>query len=346
MPRMMSPRLNIVRVIVASSLLAALAFATKSTILAQGSGLTGTLVVVNKGANTANIIDIESGEILATLPTGNGPHEVAISSDGKRAVVTDYGGRAGGNTLTIIDVPKLAVERKVDLGQHARPHGIAFLPGDELVAVTSEDSRHVVLVRVTDGEIVSAIPTDQRGSHMLAAIASGELIYTSNIRDNSVSELVVADASHTRTFAVPEQPEAIGVTPDGSEVWVGSNARGTVSVVDTSSREVDEALGEFSWPYRILFTPDQRLVLIPDLRKHQLRIIDREGRNDIATLSFDGAAPQGITLTGDGKTVLLTLSQRYQVAISDLETRQVIKTLNTGARPDGVVYTSLVLAVR
>lgn len=337
-------RCGSIRSLLASSLLVGLALTSRAA--AQDSAVTGTLVVVNKGANTANIIDIESGEILATLPTGNGPHEVVLSSDGNRAVVTDYGGRAGGNTLTIIDVPELAVERKVVLGRHTRPHGIAFLPGDELVAVTSEDSRHVVLVRVTDGEIVAAIPTDQGGSHMLAAVASGELIYTSNIRDNSVSELLVAEANHARTFAVPEQPEAIGVTPDGGEVWVGSNARGTVSVIDTSSGQVEEAVGEFSWPYRILFTPDQRLVLIPDLRKHQLRIIDREVRSDIATLSFDGAAPQGITLTRDGKTVFLSLSQRDRVAIIDLETRQVIKTLSTGARPDGVAYSPSVLTMR
>ena len=99
---------------------------------------TGTLVVLNKGANTVDIIDVASGQTLQTLPTGQVPHEAAISSDGRVVVTTDYGARARGTTLTIIDVPGMRVERTAHLGDHIGPHGIAFLPGDSLVAVTTE----------------------------------------------------------------------------------------------------------------------------------------------------------------------------------------------------------------
>ena len=67
---------------------------------------TGTLVVVNKGANTASVIDITSGETVTTLPTGRGPHEAAVSSEGRWIVITDY---SGGNSLTIIDLAQPAV---------------------------------------------------------------------------------------------------------------------------------------------------------------------------------------------------------------------------------------------
>ena len=109
---------------------------------AQVSGITGTLVVTNKTPSTATIIDVASGRTLATLPTGAGPHEITISSDGRTAVVTDYSGQPG-RTLTVIDVPALRVVRTIDLGQYNRPHGIVFLPGDSLVAVTSEASGNV-----------------------------------------------------------------------------------------------------------------------------------------------------------------------------------------------------------
>ena len=57
-----------------------------------------------KGAASASIVDVSTGQILKTLPTGEGPHEVVVSADGATAVVTDYGGRSGGNTLTVIDL--------------------------------------------------------------------------------------------------------------------------------------------------------------------------------------------------------------------------------------------------
>src|SRR5690606_2629150 len=99
----------------------------------------GPLIVTNKSAATASFVDVAGNRLLATVPTGPGPHEIALSSDGRTAVVTDYGGgAAGGSTLTVIDVPARRVARTVELGEHRRPHGIAFLPGDSLVAVTSE----------------------------------------------------------------------------------------------------------------------------------------------------------------------------------------------------------------
>jgi DNA-binding beta-propeller fold protein YncE len=303
----------------------------------------GTLVVVNKAASTASIIDVASGETLATLPTGRGPHEVVVTSDGRTAVVTDYGDTAGNNTLTVIDVPGLKVARTVDLGQYRRPHGIAFLPGDSLVAVTSEETQTVVIVRVADGTIAATIATGQRGSHMLAITGDGATIYTGNIADGTVSELVVKTRLRTKLFNTPPEPEAIAVTADGREIWVGSNSEGKVSVIDTETGAIDGTIQGFSWPYRILFTPDQRQVLIPDLRANQLKWIDRAARQVVDVLEFEDAGPQGITLSTDGKLVYHSMSQQNRIAVIDLATRETLRYIATGEGPDGVAYTELVV---
>ena len=147
------------------------------------------------------------------------------------------------------------------------------MPGDEVVAVTTEQSGHVVLVNVATGEIVTAFPTEGDVSHMLAIPGSADLIYTSDIRDATVTEIEVARGATVRKFQVPVTPEAVGVTPDGSEVWVGSNELGIVSVIDTESGEVVQALEGFGWPYRVVFSEDGRTVLLPDLRGDELRIV-------------------------------------------------------------------------
>src|SRR5687768_9192182 len=121
-------------------LIVSIALATAGAASAQVSGLGGTLIVTNKSPSTATIIDVGSGRTLATLPTGAGPHEVVVSPNGTWAIVTDYAGTPGnpGKSLTVINVPQLRVEKTIDLGTYTRPHGIMFLPGDSLVAVTSE----------------------------------------------------------------------------------------------------------------------------------------------------------------------------------------------------------------
>jgi DNA-binding beta-propeller fold protein YncE len=308
---------------------------------AQVPGLGGTLVVTNKTPATATIIDVASGKTLATLPTGQGPHEVVMSRDGRVAVVSDYGAQGpGGNTLTIIDVPGRRVARTIDLGQYRRPHGMVLLPGDSLVVVTSEATGNVVIVNVAAGAVRRAIATTQNGSHMVAVTADGKRMYTGNIGSGTVSELDATTGQFVRTFPVPAQPEAINVTPDGAEVWVGSNATAKVSVVDPRSGTVTTAAEGLGWPYRVLFSPDRKLTFLPDLRNEELRFLDRASRKELGRLTFPGGGPQGITITPDGKYLLQSLSKQSRVAIIDVATRAVVGHLAAGETPDGVAYTN------
>ncbi len=119
-----------------------------------------TLLVANKSDDTVDLIDVDSGASRATLPTGNAPHEIAVSPDGKTAVVTDYGDReAPGSSLTVVDIADAKVLGTVDLGEHTRPHGAVWLSPSR-VAVTAEGSGHLLVVDPhagidADGRIVA-----------------------------------------------------------------------------------------------------------------------------------------------------------------------------------------------
>ena len=301
----------------------------------------GTLIVTNKSSSSASIISIASGQVVAELPTGNGPHEVAASRDGRWAVVSDYGAQTGGSTLTVIDVAERRVVRSIDLGSYTRPHGITFLPGDSLVAVTSEASQNVVIVSVARGMVVRGISTGQTGSHMLAVTGAADRIYTANIGANSVSELDVARGETVRMFQVPPAPEGIAVTPDGDQVWVGSNTGGVVSVVNTRDGTVQTAASGFSRPYRVLITPDRRSVLVPDFTTETLRVLDFASRTERGRVSLAGGGPQGLTVTPDSRTVFISLSAQDRVAIVDLESLSVKGYLPASHGPDGVAFSAI-----
>lgn len=319
----------------------ALLACASATATSQVSGLTGTLIVTNKSPSTATIIDVASGQALATLPTGNNPHEIVLSKDGRTAVITDYG---TGNTptLTVIDVPSRQVTRTISLGQYTRPHGIAWLPGDSLVAVTSEATQHVVIVHVASGAIRKAIPTQKAGSHMVAVTADGTRGWTGDMGSHTVTELNLVTGTSVRSITVPNVPEAINVTPDGSEVWVGSNATGKVSVVNTATGAVTTAAEGVSWPYRVLFTPDLKTVVLPDMRNHDVRFVDRVTHNELSRLSFPGAGPQGVIMTPDGRYLIESLSTQSRLVVIDMTTRTVAGYIPAGATPDGVAYTTTV----
>src|SRR5947208_11732982 len=86
------------------------------------------LLVLNKEDATLAIVD-PAGHVVARVPTGEGPHEVAVSTDGRFAFVGNYGKQTPGSTISVIDLVAQKELRRVDLGPLRRPHGIAFADG-------------------------------------------------------------------------------------------------------------------------------------------------------------------------------------------------------------------------
>jgi YVTN family beta-propeller protein len=333
------------------SLAAALTMtATPVTLASQGTPRPrGTLVVSNMSDNTATILDAASGRVLATVPTGEGPHEVAISHDGKWALVSNYGVRgAPGNTLTVIDVARAEAARTITIAGHQRPHGMAFFPGDTLVAVTSETSQAVLVVDLRDGRVTRTLPTRGRGSHMVAMTARGDRLFSGNIADGTISMIDASGRDSARVMPVGRAPEGIATTPDGSLVFAGSNRDSIVVVIDTRKGTPIDTLRGFGLPYRIAVTPDSRLAIVSDPVRAQVRVFtvsDRRERFAIAiprdslvsTAEVPGSpSPEGVATSRDGRWAFVTLQGRNRVATIDLERGVIVAYAPTGVWSDGI----------
>ena len=298
---------------------------------AQEAGLE--VVVANQQSASASILS-DDGTTMKHVAVGNGPHEAAVSPDGRVGVVTIYGvGGQPGNQLAVIDLVQDIVVRTIDLGEYTRPHGVVFLGNSSSrVAVSSEATRNVVLVDLSTGAI-EAIGTNARASHMVAVNAAGTRAWTANIADNNVSEIDLVAKRFLRTIAVPAQPEGIAVTPNGAEVWVGSNATGAVTVIATNTGEVVQTLGGMTFPYRLTVTPDGRRMGIVDAQGGQLVIANVDTHEIAGRVNL--AEPRGVQFSPDSRTAFVTLAGG-SLAVIDMATMAVTRTLAVQASPDGV----------
>jgi DNA-binding beta-propeller fold protein YncE len=291
------------------------------------------IVVANQGSRSASVLDA-SGLAMRSVEVGEGPHEAAVSPDGKIAVVTIYGAQTPGNRLAVIDLVGDTVLRAIDLGSYTLPHGVVFIAGSSSrVAVTSETTRNVVLVDVATGTIEAAIGTQARGSHMVGVIANGSRAYTANIADNNVTELDLIDRRFLRSFPVPQQPEGIAVTPDGREVWVGSNGTGAVTVIGTESGTVVHTFTGIVFPYRLTASPNGKIMAIVDGKGDKLQIADVTQHRLIGAV--DLPSPRGVAFSPDSKTAYVTLGGGTLATI-DVAGLRVTGSVPVQISPDGV----------
>jgi DNA-binding beta-propeller fold protein YncE len=297
----------------------------------------GSVLVANQRSASATLIDLTSGT-SREIPVGEGPHEAAISPNGRVGVVTIYGTQTPGNELAVIDIPTAQVTRKISLGEYRRPHGVVFVPrSNERVVVTSEASQHIVLVDVVRGAVDGAIATLAQASHMVGVTGDGARAFTANIVSGSVSELDLNAKRLVRAIPVGPRAEGIAVAPDGKSVWAGSNTDGTVSVVDVAEGKVASMLSGFQLPYRIAISANGALAIICDPQGDKVHVADVAQRKMLWSLDALGQ-PRGVSISPDASTAFITLNGDRSVAVVDLASRKVVKKYPVGESPDGVAY--------
>ena len=299
-----------------------------------GPGVTGTLLIGNKGENTISFVDLATGRELGRAETGRMPHEIAISPDGRLAAVVAYGARS----IDIFDVGTRAKLRTIDLSPNDGPHGIAWLPDGRIVA-TTERSQSLTIVDTSNGDRVSAIPTGQQGTHMVAVAPDHRRAFTANIAAGTVSVLDLAAGTKIRDIDVGGRPEGIALTPDGRTLWVGDLEGARVQAFDANSFERLAEVRTGQVPIRVLASPDGRWIVTSNLGTGSLTLIDARTRAVAREIVVSGEQPAGqvtILFSRDGRRLYAAETGRNNVAEIDLASGQVRRRLPAGAQGDGL----------
>jgi len=293
-----------------------------------------TLIVGNKEENSLAIVDPDSGKVLGTVPTGLGPHEVVVSTDGKTAFVANYGtGPAPGSTLSVIDLVGQREIRKFDITPLSRPHGLAIAGGK--VYFTAEANRIVGRYDPVANKIDWLTGTGQATTHMVVAGPQSDQLFTANIGGDSIS---VIERGVVTTIPVGKGPEALDVSPDGKELWTAHSRDGGVSIIDVAAKKVIATLPlGTKRSNRLKFTPDGKHVLITDLNAGELLILDPATRKEVKRINV-GKTPEGILMSKDGGRAYVCVAGDDRIAIVDLKTLQVTGHITTGKGPDGMAW--------
>ncbi|HMK30775.1 MAG TPA: beta-propeller fold lactonase family protein [Terriglobales bacterium] len=312
------------------------AFLLFATLAAAQSPL---LLVLNKTENTMVMVDPASRKVVGKVATGEGPHEVTVSNDGKLAFVANYGAREPGSTLSAIDIAAVRELRRVDLGALRRPHGMAF--GDGKVYFTAEANKLIGRYDPASDRIDWLLGTGQNLTHMLVLSPDLSRIFTANIGSDSVSaiERVSAPAGWNQSvIAVGKGPEGIDLSPDGKELWTAHSRDGGVSVIDVAEHRVLQTLDLHTRrSNRLKFTPDGKRVLISDLEADEVLVLDAASRKEIKRLK-PGRSPEGVLITPDGKRAYVAVASDNAVAVVDLNILEVTDHIPTGSGPDGMAW--------
>ena len=317
----------------------ALVLVIATTVIASAQLPSPALLVLNKDDNTLAIVDPATNKIVGTVPTGNAPHEVAASSDGRFAYVANYGSDHPGNSLSVIDL-NTRKETRVDVTPLQRPHGIAYADGK--VYFTAELSKAIARLDPQSLKLDWLLGTGQNLTHMLVLTKNVNPIFTANIGSNTISMIekhpTGRDQWTETVIPVGKGPEGCDLSPDGKEFWAANSGDGSVSVIDVAARKVVQTIAVGTkHSNRLRFTPDGKLVLISDAETGDVVVVDASSREVTKRVNL-GKMALGILIVPDGSRAYIALAAEDKVAVFDLKTLSKTGEIPTGKDPDGMAW--------
>jgi YVTN family beta-propeller protein len=115
------------------------------------------------------------------------------------------------------------------------PRSVAVAPDGTLyVTDTNGDS---VKVLSAAGEVTATIGVGDLPWDIVVS-ADGKTAYVAGPDSDSVSVISTASNAVTATVSVPGDPDTLGLTPDGSQLWIGQASLAYVTLLDTKTATV------------------------------------------------------------------------------------------------------------
>jgi DNA-binding beta-propeller fold protein YncE len=303
------------------------------------------LLVLHKGENAMVIIEPNTGARLGQAPTGQDPHELAVSEDGAVAFATNYAGRSGGNSLSVIDIATRMEKHHVELAPLARPHGLWVVGGK--VYFTAEANLAIGRYDPAAEKVDWLLGTGQQRTHMIVVSRDEKTIFTSNVASNTISIIERGE---------PGGPGGPGGPPGGGTGGPGGPPPGGFG---GPPREPGgpppggpggpprDGPGGPGWRQTIIavgrgpegfdVSPDGKELWTGHMGDSRISVIDVAAKKVVHTIDAGARAANRLKFTPDGKRALVSEIGGGDLIVLDVASRSVIKRIKLGRGASGIL---------
>lgn len=262
------------------------------------------LLVVSAAEHALAVQDPITGNRTAYFRVGTGPSSVAVSSDGRTAVVTNRGTRLSGDSICVIDlyatnivrtITLEVVEKKLDgtvrRRAYHRPSSAVFLPDEPRVLITCSVEGALLLVDLIEARVIGDVVLHEEGAFSVVVDHTGRYAFVCNRDSGTVSVIKLDRMRVVKTIDAGGHPEGMALHPTRNEIWVTNRDTSSISIIDAD--ELEERL-EFAcgaMPTDVAFTPDGKHALVLNHQEGNISVFDAKTNRVRAVITLNRVTP-------------------------------------------------------
>jgi len=304
------------------------------------------IFVPSRASAEVAVIDTREDRVVARLPVGNVPHQVAVSKATGKLVTTN----TADDTISIVDLETLRTVATVPLDHE--PEHMELSPDGALLAVGNIAAGTVSLVSLAEDRELARVE-GLHEPHNMTFDAEGARLYVGNLGADIVSVVDVAAGRVVAEIPVGE-PKAVAArggdgvmyqgvinvtpTPDRRLGFAAYGEGDTLAVLDLEAGTRVKTLELGGLPWRAYGTMDGRYMIVPNNGDETVSVIATESLEEVARLP--GAADMTGVNVGWFDTVAFVISRGEDKAlILDLETMRPAGEIALPSSPETGVVT-------
>jgi len=312
------------------------------------AAITGMAYAANEKDNTVSVIDLAKMKTVKTVPTGQRPRGMALTSDGGRLLVC----LGDSNRIDILDTKSWKVLGSINTPD---PEYAALRePENNPLFVSNENNALVTAWNIDNQKMLWQMPTGVEPEGM-GVSPDGQIICNTTETTNMAQFFATATGKNLANVLVPPRPRWAAFTHDGREVWVSSELGGTVTVIDAKTFKILDTIhfaveglrSTFIQPVGINITRDDKVAFVclgPANRVAVVNVPERKVLSYVSTGSrvfnatvkkylLVGQRPWHADFTPDEQYLLTANGLSNDVSVIRVAALRVINTVPVGQQP-------------
>lgn len=261
--------------------------------------------VTNSNFSNVSIIEIATNNVVNIISGFDGPSGFAITPDGSKAYVNNYGapggkGSGNGNSVSVVDLKTNTITKTTPVG--LAPASLAMSPDGKFCYVINYgngifNNASISVIETSDNVVAHTISQiGLFGPFAIAITPNGKFAYITNFGSNNFvpigKHVLVVDLKSKQvvsTIQVGIQPSGIAITPDGryacvsnyNTLYAGSNysnltaGQGTVNIIDIATNTlVPSTILVGQSPDAIAISPNGKFAYVTNFTSNTVSVID------------------------------------------------------------------------
>lgn len=162
-------------------------------------------------------------------------------------------------------------------------------------------------------------------------------IFVTNEKGDSVSVINGSTLEVEATVEIGERPRGIGLSPDGSELYVAVSEENKIKVIDPASLKILREFEAGSDPETFAVHPNGN-IYISNEDEAKASVIDPKTGTLITEIKV-GLEPEGVAISPDGKRVIVTSESTNMLHVIKASENTIEKNILVGSRPRAATFT-------